>query len=174
MTHICIGNLAIISSDNGLAPGRRQAIIWTNAGILLIGPLGTNFSEILIEFLTFSFKKVCLKLSWLIKGSGLCHIPIHKLPSITWSCGNIVCEVHGTGSLNRWPPAVPMLGMGQSKMLIAWIAFEALECLQASEYDFALQNKKHVNNTVGCSVECTCMLLHLVNSALHGLVEIDT
>ena len=39
----------IIGSDNGLSPGRRQAIIWTNAGILLIGPLGTNFSEILIE-----------------------------------------------------------------------------------------------------------------------------
>ena len=36
--HICIGNLTIIGSDNGLSPGRRQAIIWTNAGILLIGP----------------------------------------------------------------------------------------------------------------------------------------
>ena len=49
MTHICVGNLTIIGSDNGLSPGRRQAIILTNAGILLIGPLGTNFSEILIE-----------------------------------------------------------------------------------------------------------------------------
>ena len=44
--HICIGKLAIIASDNGLAPGRRQAIIWTDAGILLIGPLRTNASEI--------------------------------------------------------------------------------------------------------------------------------
>ena len=49
VTHICLNKLTIISSDNGLSPGRRQAIIWTNAGILLIGPLGTNFSEILIE-----------------------------------------------------------------------------------------------------------------------------
>ena len=49
MTHICVGKLSILASDNGLSPGRRQAIIWTNAGILLIGPLGTNFSEILIE-----------------------------------------------------------------------------------------------------------------------------
>ena len=48
VTHICVGKLTIIGSDNGLTPGRRQAIIWTNAGILLIGPLGTNFSEILI------------------------------------------------------------------------------------------------------------------------------
>ena len=46
VTHICVGYLAIMGSDNGLSPGRRQAIIWTNAGILLIGPLGTNFSEI--------------------------------------------------------------------------------------------------------------------------------
>ena len=46
MAPICVGNLTIIASDNGLAPDRRQAIIWTNAGILLIGPLRTNFSEI--------------------------------------------------------------------------------------------------------------------------------
>ena len=37
--------------------GRRQAIIWTNARILLIGPLGTNFIEIFIGIQTFSFKK---------------------------------------------------------------------------------------------------------------------
>ena len=48
---------------NGLSPNRRQAIIWTNAGILLIEPLGTNFNEILIEIHTFSFKKMHLKMS---------------------------------------------------------------------------------------------------------------
>ena len=63
MPHICIGKLTIIGSDNGLSPGRRQAIIWTNAGILLIGRLETNFSEILIEIITFSFKKMRLKVS---------------------------------------------------------------------------------------------------------------
>ena len=63
VTHICVGNLTIIGSDNGLSPGRRQAIIWTNNGIFLIEPLGTNFSEILIEINTFSFKKMHLKLS---------------------------------------------------------------------------------------------------------------
>ena len=40
VTHICVSELTIIGSDNGLSPGRRQAIIWTSAGILLIGPLG--------------------------------------------------------------------------------------------------------------------------------------
>ena len=63
MTHICVDKLTIIGSDNGLSPERHQAIIWTNAGILLIGPLGTNFSEILIEILTFWFKKMRLKVS---------------------------------------------------------------------------------------------------------------
>ena len=61
--HICVSKLTIIGSDNGAAPGRRQAIIWTNAGILLIGPLGTNFSEIFIEIYIFSFKKMHLKMS---------------------------------------------------------------------------------------------------------------
>ena len=58
VTHICVGSLTIIGPENGLSPGRRQAIIWTNAGILLIGPWGTNFSEILIDIQTFSFKKM--------------------------------------------------------------------------------------------------------------------
>ena len=62
-THICVGKQTIIGSDNGLSPGRRQAIIWTNARILLIGPLETNFSEISIKILTFSFTKMCLKVS---------------------------------------------------------------------------------------------------------------
>ena len=61
--HICVGKLTIIGSDNGLSPERCQAIIGTNAGILLIGPLGTNFSEILIEIQTFSLKKIRLKMS---------------------------------------------------------------------------------------------------------------
>ena len=63
MTHISLGKCTINSSDNGLSPGWRQAIIWTNAGILLIEPLGTNFSEILIRIQIFSIKKMCLKMS---------------------------------------------------------------------------------------------------------------
>ena len=63
MTHICVGELAIIGSDNGLSPEWRRAIIWNNAGILLIEPLGTNFSEILIGIKIFSFKKMPLKMS---------------------------------------------------------------------------------------------------------------
>ena len=64
VTHICVSKITIIVSDNGLSPGRREAIIWTSAGILLIGPLGTNFSEILIEIYIFSFKKMHLEMSF--------------------------------------------------------------------------------------------------------------
>ena len=63
VTHICVSDLTSIGSDNGLSPGRRQAIIRTNAGILLIRPLGTNFSEFSVEILMFSFKKIRLKVS---------------------------------------------------------------------------------------------------------------
>ena len=61
VTHICVSKLIIIGSDNGLSPRRRQAVIWTNAGILSIGPLRTKFSEIVIEILRVSFKKMRLK-----------------------------------------------------------------------------------------------------------------
>ena len=46
-THICVSRLTITGPDNGLSPSRRHAIIWTNAGILLLQTSGTNFSEIL-------------------------------------------------------------------------------------------------------------------------------
>ena len=60
--HICASNLTTIGSVNDLPPGPRQAITWTNAGVLLIGPLGINFIEIVIEISTFSFKKMRLKI----------------------------------------------------------------------------------------------------------------
>ena len=63
VTHICISKITIIGSDNGLSPGRCQAVISTNAGILLIWPLGTNFNEMFIEILIFSFMKMRLKVS---------------------------------------------------------------------------------------------------------------
>ena len=60
--HIC-GKLITIGSDNGLSPDRRQAIIWTNAGLLSIGPLRTYFSENLIKILQFWLKKMHVKMS---------------------------------------------------------------------------------------------------------------
>ena len=67
VTHICVSKLTIIGSDNGVLVERHQAIIWTNAWILLIGLLGIKFSEIASTIYTFSFKKMHLKMSgkWL-------------------------------------------------------------------------------------------------------------
>ena len=63
VTHWSVSKLTIIGSDDGLSPGRHQAIIWNNAGILLTGPLGTNLSEILIVINAFSFKKMRFNMS---------------------------------------------------------------------------------------------------------------
>ena len=38
--HICVSELSSIGSGYGLSPVRRQAITWTNAELLSIGPLG--------------------------------------------------------------------------------------------------------------------------------------
>ena len=62
LMHICISDLPIIDSDNGLLPRRCQAIISTSAGILLIGTLGTNFKEVLIQIHAFLFRKMHLKM----------------------------------------------------------------------------------------------------------------
>ena len=85
VTHICVGNLTIIVSDNGWSPDRRQAIIGTNAGVLSIEPLGINFSEISMEIQTFSFRKMRSKSSsakWRPFSLGLnvlIHLPLGDL-----------------------------------------------------------------------------------------------
>ena len=60
---MCISKLTIIGLDWSLSHGRHQAIIWTNYGIFLIGPLGINFGDLFIEIRIFSFKKMHLKIA---------------------------------------------------------------------------------------------------------------
>ena len=96
--HICVNELPITGSDNGLSPGRRQAFIWTNAGILLIRTLGINFSEILSEIHTLSFNKMYLKMS-----SGKRRLFCLGL--------NLITEMVGSGGLasgkTSWLSGVP-------------------------------------------------------------------
>ena len=87
VTHICVGKLSIIGSDNGLLPGRCQAIIWTNAGILLIGPLGTNLSEILIGIRIFWIKEMQLEMSF-AKWCPFC-LGLNKLIDILYVCNEV-------------------------------------------------------------------------------------
>ena len=84
VTHICVSKLTIIGSDNGLLPRRRQATIWTNAGVLLIEPFGTKFSEISIEVVRVSFKKMPLKgssVKWRPFCLGLNELNVKSLAS---------------------------------------------------------------------------------------------
>ena len=58
---------SIIGSDNGLSPDRHHAIIWTNAGILLIGQLEIYFSDILSNICIFHSRKCiwkCFAVEW--------------------------------------------------------------------------------------------------------------
>ena len=49
-------NRVSIGSDNGLLPIWRQAIIWTNAALLSIGPSWTTFNEIWNKIRNLSLK----------------------------------------------------------------------------------------------------------------------
>ena len=86
-------NYIIIGSDNGLSPGQCQAIIWTNAGILSNRPSGTNFSEILIEIHTFSFKNICIWKCRLENGS-------HFVSSSMYQC-DCLCSHHISSTTQR-------------------------------------------------------------------------
>ena len=129
VTHTCVSKLTIISSDNGLQPGQRQAIIWTNAGILLIGALGTNVSEIFITIYTFSLKKMLLKMS-----SGkrrpsclglnvLTHLPLDKM-EVCSSESN--WQYHSTGLENGLAPNRWQTIIWTNADLIHWRICEAL------------------------------------------------
>ena len=105
-THICVSKVTIIVSDHGLSPGRRQAIIWNNAGILLIGPLGTNFSGILIEIHTILFRKMHLKMSsgnWRPFCLGLNVLIQVMAPR---DCGLCICRVYSLWWSGKYVPDI--------------------------------------------------------------------
>ena len=124
MTHICVGNLTIIGLDNGLSPGRRQAIIWTSAGILLIRPLGTNFNEIAIEIHAFSFNKMHLKMSsakWCPFCLGL----------------NVLRPIYTTSEISVWA-SESELGRNQNK----WINVLCLHWSESASKIFVVRHFK--------------------------------
>ena len=71
VTHIWVGKLTTIGANNDASPGRRQAIIWTNVGILLIGPFNPNiliqektFESVFCEMMVILSRSRCVKLLW--------------------------------------------------------------------------------------------------------------
>ena len=100
----------IIGSDNGLSPVRRQNIIWTNSGILLTGPWGTNFSELLIGIQTLSFKKLHLNMSsakWRLFCLG--HNILRRMPN----CGAHISFSELKGQIQEKPNINKYCGMLQ-------------------------------------------------------------
>ena len=105
VTHIGVGKFIIIGSDIGLSPGRRKAIIWTNAVILLIWTLRTNFSEILIEIHISSLKKRIWKyflrdvgLNVLKDISYIATAPCYQTPVSDVTCQLTLCST-GNGAM---------------------------------------------------------------------------
>ena len=104
VTHICVSKLSTIGSDNGLSPDRRQAIIWTNAGLLSIEPLQTYFSENWIKMQPFSLKKMHLKMSsakWRPSCLGLNVLNINHVVKgvLGMSYGNLLRVIKESGPL---------------------------------------------------------------------------
>ena len=148
VTHSCVGKLTIIASDNGLSPGRRQAIIWTNAGILLFGPLGSNFSEILIEMCTFSFKKMHLKLSsakWRPFCLGL-NVLMAKLTN-----GALVIPTERVGrSLSIISPYIPhcaICNLKWKRRLISLSLYPKLSAIWMSSLEFSYNRLRFLQMT---------------------------
>ena len=152
--HICVSELTIIGSDNGLSPGRRQAITWTNVGILLIEPAGTNFSEISIGIQTFSFKKMhlnmssakwrpfCLSLNVLMcymRYSDVLHSVIMELDFMSW---RLLLVNH----------------LLVSKFFISWCPFHYQNCNQISNFTYCQTSK--IRCTESQNLNVSRLVLH--------------
>ena len=152
MTHICVSKLNIIGSDNGLWPGRHQAIIWTNARMLLIGPLGKHGSEMLIEIHTSSFKKMHVQMSS-VKRRPLCP---------------------GLNVLNHWGQA-PLLSNRISVIHGSRINYETICCPQFCTYSYQIcvmwegQALPHDTNFGNSRCEIVGRRVIFIWSLIHGL-----
>ena len=179
---MCVSKLTNIGSDNGLSPGRRQAIISTNAGILLIGPLGTNFSENSIGIQTFSFRKMPLKMSsakwrpFCLGLNVLTHLHLGKMAAISqtifsdaFSRLKVLCWCR-TGAKplsermltrsNQWGIYIslsPMKGLDRIK-LSRTLAYNTTYLFDDEQITTYLSNL--VNNFVVLSIKCVTFSLH--------------
>ena len=113
VTHICVDNQTIIVSDNGLSPGRRQAIIWTNVIVnwTLRKKLQWNFNR---NYNIFSqenaFENVVRKLAailsrpqWVntVASASICWI--HAFPVVHGLSTMPYTELTHWGR-DKWPP----------------------------------------------------------------------
>ena len=149
--YICVGNPTIIGSDNGLSPGRRQAIIWTNEGLLLIGPPGTTFSEIVIEIHTFSFTKMHFKMSsvkWrqFVSASMCleCAITIPKASFIEKNYNilrdNIISNPRILNKMSDISQRIPSDAFHWNKIIFSWFEFHRNMLLRVQNDNFQVSS----------------------------------
>ena len=159
-------NKSIIALDNGLSPVRRQAIIWTNTGILSIGPLGTKFSEILYDILIFR-KDFLDKVLFSIPGpfwyQGLLDIEawiIHYFHIFQW-----YVITHPYLSFSS--------GLNKPKLVHGWVITShssihiffihpcyTPKCTQHIHWQYFMENYCHVSYL--CSRSFLCLILDLI------------
>ena len=108
--HIWISKLTIIGSDNGLSPVGYQAIIWTNVVSLSIGPVGTNFNQLVFKIQTFSFTKMHLKMSG--KWRPFCLSLNVLTPHQTVS--GIILGLHPANKRQRYKVTLSLIGWAQT------------------------------------------------------------
>ena len=100
VTHLCVSKLTSIASDNGLSPGRRQAIIWNNAGILLIG----HFRN---------------KLQWNFNRNSNIFIQENAFESV-------VCETAAILSRPQWVNEVSLWGVSREDWWENWPCYNGI------------------------------------------------
>ena len=168
MTHICVSKLTNIGSDNVLSPDRRQAIIWTNAGILLIGLLGTNFNEMLIEIHAFSFTKIHLKMSsgkWRPFCLGLNMLtrqPSTDVFSMVYQ--HHMSPVLSTGLLSI---GLCLIHMPQKKLInvtLNWYKLWRLTLL-----NITIKLHLRLSTTLLANAKSSCFLVHKVKSKMKSI-----
>ena len=148
---IYVRKLTIIGSDNGLLPGWCQALIRTNAGILLIWSLGTNFNEMLIEIQTCSVKEIHLK-----RSAKCCRFGLGLNVLISTISNNEIGLVFIVYFWCNWPccPIAPLwkqtsimpAGVYQNLMIDnrKWNGEITIKCID-------MQYKRNINNRLLCT-----------------------
>ena len=97
--HICIDNVTIISSNNGLLPVWHLAIIWTNAGLLSIGhlrkKLQQNFDQNSYIFIKENvFENIIWKMEAILSQLQYVKIGYTLYTNILYASYNITCKIN--------------------------------------------------------------------------------
>ena len=166
VTFICVSNLTIIGSYNGLSPCRRQAIFWINAGILLIRNLGTNFSEILCEIHTFSSKKMYFKM-WFAKWRQI-SLGLNALSFSLHSTSSALLEtLHPRRSIMPIPEQrIPHSLLNGISML------HSIWCIWESPKHYTKKVTRHCMSDTGCLSNATNSDINSHTSALNQIRKI--